>query len=98
MPSPKIKLDEVDRYFYVAKEEIKGVIHINLQDITRWIKTPSSTMVRIEVYVGKWKMVKKREITSEILRVEIHLEQPKSQDIDFLMDLDSQWHFFLGQT
>ena len=76
MPSPKLKLDKVDRSFVVAKEEIKGVIHLNLQDITRWIKTPSSAMVRIEVYVGKWKMVKKREIASDIL--EIHLEQDKS--------------------
>ena len=55
-------------------------------------------MVRIEVYVGKWKTVNKREIMSEILRAEIHLEHVKCKDIDFLMDLDAKWHFALGQT
>ena len=57
----------------------------------RWIETPNSAMVRIEVYVGKWKTVTKRDIASEILRAEICLEQAKSQDIDFLMDLDARW-------
>ena len=54
------------------------------------METPSSTMVRIEVYVGKWKIVKKREITSEILREKNHLERDKSQDIDFLIELDAR--------
>ena len=67
-PSPKLKLDEVEWYFDVAKEKIQGFIQFNLQEITRWIETPSSTMVRIEVYVGKWKTMKKNEITSDILR------------------------------
>ena len=95
-PSPKLKLDQVDRSFAVAKEKIEGVIHLNLQDKMRWIETPSSVMVRIEVYVGKWKMMKKREITYEILRAEIHLEHAKYQDIDFSMDLDARWHSSLG--
>ena len=55
-------------------------------------------IVRIEIYVGKWKTVKKREIVSEVLREQIHLEQDKSQDIDFLMELNSRWRYALGQT
>ena len=71
---------------------------ISLQDITSWIEMPSSMMVKIQVYLGEWKEVKKREITSHILRVEIHLEQAKYQDIDFLMDLDAKWCSAVGQT
>ena len=55
-------------------------------------------MVRIEVHVGKWKTVKKREIVSEVFRAQIHFEQAKSQDIDLLMELDAKWHFVLGQN
>ena len=76
-PSPKLKLDEVDLSFTAAKEQIEGVIQVNLHEIMKWIKTPSFEMVRIEVYVGKWKTMKKREIVYEILRVEIHLEHAK---------------------
>ena len=64
----------------------------------RWFETPSSAMVSIEVYVGKWKTMKKREIGSKILRVEIHLELAKSWDIDFLIDIDSKWRSALGKT
>ena len=63
-----------------------------------WIETPNSVMVRIEFYVGKWKMVKKREIVSKVLRAQIHFERAKSQDIDLFMDLDAKWRFVLGQN
>ena len=72
--------------------------HITLQDILRWIEIPSSAMVKIQVYLGEWKKVKKREITSHILREEVHLEHAKYQNIDFLMDLDAKWRSSLGQT
>ena len=48
------KIHEFERSFPAAKEKIEGVIQLNMQEITRWIETPSSVMVRIEVYVGKW--------------------------------------------
>ena len=97
-PSPKLNLDEVKRSFAAAKEKIQGIAQLNLQEIMTWIETPNSMMVRIKDYVGKWKTVKKRKIVSEILRAEIHLEQAKSQDIEFLMDLYSMWCSALSST
>ena len=67
-----------------------------MEDIWSWIEKPYSAIVKIEVYVGKWKMVKKKEIASEVLRPQIHFEQDKSQDIDLLMELDAKWHSVLG--
>ena len=95
---PKIKLEEIEEIFIAVKEKIQGVTHITLQEITSWIEIPSLAMVKIQVYLGEWKKVKEREITSQILRVEVHLKQSKYQDIDFLMDLDAKWHSALGQT
>ena len=71
---------------------------ITLQEIRIWIEIHSSLMVKMQVYLREWKKVKKREITSHILRAEVHLEQTKYQDIDFLMDLDAKWRSTLGQT
>ena len=71
--SPKLKLDEVKQYCVVSKNIIKGLTQIKLEDISNWIEIPYSVIVRIEVYVGKWKTVKKREIASEVLRAQIHL-------------------------
>ena len=72
--SPKLKLDEVKQYFVVAKKIIQSLTEIKLEEISSWIEIPYSAIVRIEVYVGKWKTVKKREIASEVLRAQIHLE------------------------
>ena len=95
--SPKIKSDEVKQSFVVSKKIIQGLTRIKLEEILNWIEIPYSVIVRIEVYVGKWKTVKKREIASKVLRAQIHMEQAKSQDFDFLMDLDAKWRSFLGQ-
>ena len=95
--SPKLNLDEVKQSCVVAKNIIQGLTQIKLEDVSSWVEIPYSAIVRIEVYVGKWKAVKKRDIASEVLRAQIHLEQAKSQDIDFLMDLDSKWCSFLVQ-
>ena len=95
---PNLKLEEIEQTFTAIKEQIHGVTHITLQDITSWTEIPSPAMVKIQVYLGEWKKVKKREITSQILRVEVHLEQAKYQNIDFLMDLDVKWHSALIQT
>ena len=67
-PSPKLKLEEFDRSFSATKDKIQGVTQLPLQEITSWIETPNSAMLRIQVYLGEWKKVKKREITSQILR------------------------------
>ena len=67
-PSPKIKLEEVGRSFVTIKEKIQGVTQLTLQETTIWIETPNSVIVRIQVYLGEWKKVKKREIMSQILR------------------------------
>ena len=63
-----------------------------------WIEKPYCAIVKIEVYVGKWKTMKKREIAFEVLRAQIHFEQDKSQDIDLLMELDAKWRFVLVQN
>ena len=86
----KLKLDEVEQSFIVVKKIIEGFTQIKLEDISSWIEKPYSAIVKIEVYVGKWKMVKKREIASKVLRAEIHFEQAKSEDIDLLMELDAK--------
>ena len=96
--TPKLKLDEVKQSFVVAKKIIEGFTQIKLEHISSWIEKPYSAIVKIEVYVGKWKMVKKRETASEVLRAQIHFEQDKSQDIDLLMELDAKWRFILGQN
>ena len=72
--TPKLKLDEVKQSFVVSKKIIEGFTQIKLEDISSWIEKPYSTIVKIEVYVGKWKMVKKREIASKVLRAQIHFE------------------------
>ena len=64
--SPKLKLDEVKQSCVVAKKIIQGLTQIKLEDISSLIEIPYSAIVRIEVYVGKWKTVKKREIASEV--------------------------------
>ena len=69
-----------------------------LEHIWSWIERPYCAIVKIEVYVGKWKTMKKREIASEVLRAQIHFEQAKSQDIDLLMELDAKWRSILGQN
>ena len=74
---PKLKLDEVKQSCVVPKNIIQGLTQIKLEDISSWIEIPYSAIVRIEVYVGKWKTMKKREITFEILRTEIHLDHDK---------------------
>ena len=96
--TPKIKLDEVKQSFVVAKKIIEGFTQIKLERISSWIEKPYSAIVKREVYIGKWRTVKKREIASEVLRAQIHFEQAKSQDIDLLMELDAKWHFVLGQN
>ena len=96
--TPKLKLDEVKQSVVVSKKIIEGFTQIKLEDISSWIEIPYSTIVRIEVYVSKWETMKKREIAFDVLRAQIHLEQAKSQDIDFLMDLDAKWRSFLGQN
>ena len=63
-----------------------------------WIETPNSSMVRIQVYLWEWKKFKKREIASQIMREEVHIDQDKYQDIVFLMDVDAKWRSALGQT
>ena len=64
----------------------------------RWIEIPNATMVRIQVYLVHWNKVNKREITSQILREEVHLEHVEYQDVDYLMDLDSKWCSALGKS
>ena len=96
--SPKLKLEKIEQTFTAVKEQDQGVTQITLQEITSSIEILSSTMVKIQVYLGEWKKVQKREITSQILRAEVHIEQAKYQDIDFLMDLDAKWCSAVGQT
>ena len=86
----KIKLDEVKQSFVVAKKIIEGFTHINMEHISSWIEKPYFAIVKIEVYVGKWKTVKKTQIASKVLRAQIHFEQAKSEDIDLLMELDAK--------
>ena len=62
--TPKLKLDEVTQSFVVAKNIIEGFTQINMEHISSWIEKPYCAIVKIEVYVGKWKTVKKREIAS----------------------------------
>ena len=88
--TPKLKLNEVKQSFVVAKKIIEGFTQIKREDISSSIEKPYPAIVKIEVYVGKWKTMKKREIASEVLRAQIHFEQVKSQDIDLLMELDAK--------
>ena len=46
-PSPKLKLEEVEQSFVAAKEKIQGVTQLTFQEITSWIETPNSAMLRI---------------------------------------------------
>ena len=62
--TPKIKLDEVKQSFVFAKKIIEGFTQIMLEHISSWIEKPYCAIVKIEVYVGKWKTMKKREIVS----------------------------------
>ena len=55
----KLKLDEVKQSFVVAKKIIEGFTHINVEHISSWIEKTYFAIVKIEVYVGKWKTVKK---------------------------------------
>ena len=96
--TPKLKLDEIKQSFVVSKKIIEGFTQIKLEDISSWIEKHYSVIVKIEVYVGKQKTVKKREIVSEVLRSQIHFEQAKSQDINLLMELDAKWCSVLGQN
>ena len=95
---PKLKSGEIEQTFIAVKEKIQGVTQITLQEITSCIEIPSSTTVKIQMYLQEWKKVKKREITSKILREEVDLEQSKYQNIDFLMDLDAKQRSTLGKT
>ena len=71
---PKIKLDKFKQSVVVAKKIIEGFTEIKVEDISSWIEKPYSAIVKIEVYIGKWRMVKKREIASEVLRAQFHFE------------------------
>ena len=88
--TPKLKLDEVKQSFVISKKIIKGFTQIKLEDILSWIEKPYYAIIKIEVYIGKWRMVKNREIASEVLRAQIHFEKAKSEDIDLLMELDAK--------
>ena len=96
--TPKLKSYAVKQSFVVSKKIIEVFTQIKLEDISIWIDKPYSAIVKIEVYVGKWKIVKKREIASEVLRAQIHFERDKSQDIDLLMELDAKWRSVLGEN
>ena len=74
---PKLKLEEVEQNFATTKEQIQAVSQLTLQEITSYIEVPNAAMVRIHVYLGECKKVEKREIASQILRAEVHLEQVK---------------------
>ena len=68
-----------------------------MHEIERWIEIPYSFMDLIQVYLKKWKKIKKKEITSQIYKTEIHLRHAHFQKIEELMKLHAKWRFTLGK-
>ena len=72
-PSPKLQLEQVGRHFDVAKELIQQINWLMMQEIERWIEVPHASISQIHVFMKEWKKIKKREISSQICKMEIHL-------------------------
>ena len=97
-PSPKLQLEQVERYFDDDNELIQQINILMMQEIKRWIKVPHALMAQIQVFMKEWKKNKKREISSQICKIEIHLRHAHFQDINEIKDLYAKWRSTLGQS
>ena len=97
-PSPKLQLEQVERYFDDDNELIQQINILMMQEINRWIKVPHALMAQIQVFMKEWKKIKKMDISSQICKMEIHWRHAHFQEVDELMDLYAKWCSTLGQS
>ena len=72
-PSPKLQLEKLEQHFDTDKELIHQINLITMQEMKIWIEAPHASITRIQAFVKKWKNIKKREISSHICKMEVHL-------------------------
>ena len=94
----KLQLEKIKIKFTKSKERIQDIIQVDLDHIKERIEAPVTSLMKTHLFLWEWENIKKREITSLIWKVELHLEHAQYRDIQDLLDAFSKWNFSLGKS
>ena len=88
----------MEKQFDYSKELIQQISQLTVQEIEKWMKDPHASIVRIHVFIKKWKKMREEEISSQICKTEIQLRNAHFQEVDGIMELFGKWCSVLAQT
>ena len=94
----KLHLEHIESNFTKAKERIKDISQLHLDQIKECIEAPLTSLMNIDLFLREWEKIKKKEIASLICKAALHLENAQYRDIHDLLDAFVKWQYSIGKS
>ena len=83
----KLMIEQVERRCEEAKENIKGLDHINIGDVDQLIRHPLTMQGKIHIFIRLWNKLAKNELENFRCDVQLGFESANYPNIDELLQI-----------
>ena len=93
---PGLMIERVEQRRDEAKEKIKELDHVGIDDVDRLIKQPFVVEGKIHIYIHFWHKLAKNEIEDHKCNAQLGIESASYPNIEELLRIWKIWRDFLG--
>ena len=93
---PRLMIEQVEQRQDEAKEKIKGLDHIDIEDADQLIKQPLAIEGKIHIYIRIWHKLVKNELENHKCDAQLGFESANYPNIEELLEIWKIWRDFLG--